>query len=481
MKIIPLSNLEVRKRQREKIDSAALTELKESILSPKGLLHPPVAYLDAQTNTYVLVCGERRLRAIQTIHKEKNVFTFEGLPVPFDHIPISELSDLSPSDLLEAELEENIIRVDLPWQDRIRALAALHKQRQSENPEQTKSDTANELSAKTGVPNRSVRRHLSQALIISEKLDDPKISKARNAAEAQALILKSEEERLMSTLTRRKLSKSDAAADIQLRRGDLFTLLPSLPEGFVDLVLSDPPYGIGVGSAGFRGRTVHHHNYEDDEQTASKIAQALLEDGFRLCKARANLFMFCDIKRWYEFRTLGSRMGWEVFPRPIIWQKSESEGLAPWGRQGFRITYDAILYATKGGRGLITSPVDILTVKRVPRNLRLHAAEKPVELLRLLIECSTLAGDFVLDPCCGSGSTLVAAKELGRKGLGIELDEATYNTAMANVFKGEEGEEGCNPELNSSESQESSSSSTRKSSEDGCGTLEGSDPTSISG
>lgn len=84
--------------------------------------------------------------------------------------------------------------------------------------------------------------------------------------------------------------------------------------------------------------------------------------------------------------------------------------------------------------GLLASPVDILDHSRVPRNERIHAAQKPLDLLRRLIECSTLPGDFVLDPCCGSGSTLAAAKELSRTGLGIESDETFYNTAMSNVF-----------------------------------------------
>ena len=83
----------------------------------------------------------------------------------------------------------------------------------------------------------------------------------------------------------------------------------------------------------------------------------------------------------------------------------------------------------------MTSPVDILDESRVSRSERTHAAEKPVELLKQIIEASTLPGDFVLDPCCGSGSTLVATRQTHRTGLGIEKDETFYNTAMSNVYK----------------------------------------------
>ena len=127
-------------------------------------------------------------------------------------------------------------------------------------------------------------------------------------------------------------------------------------------------------------------------------------------------------------------MGWKPFPRPVIWGKSDSEGLAPWGGAGFRITTEYIFFASKGQRGLHSSPIDYLRFNRKPRKERLHAAEKPVELLSELIKCSTLPGDFVLDPCCGSGSTLIAVRETKRIGLGLEKDEDFVNMALANVY-----------------------------------------------
>ena len=132
---------------------------------------------------------------------------------------------------------------------------------------------------------------------------------------------------------------------------------------------------------------------------------------------------------------MAGRVGWVPFRTPIIWQKSLSEGMAPWQGKGFRRTYEVIFWATKGQRGLLTSPVDILTYNRVPDNERTHAAEKPLDLLKRLVECSTLPGDFILDPCMGSGSTLVAARDTKRTGLGIEIDETFFNTAMTRVYK----------------------------------------------
>jgi site-specific DNA-methyltransferase (adenine-specific) len=138
------------------------------------------------------------------------------------------------------------------------------------------------------------------------------------------------------------------------------------------------------------------------------------------------------------FKTAAASMGWKPWRTPIVWQKSESEGLAPWGREGFRRTYELIFWATKGQRGLLLSPTDVLTFKRVARAERRYGPEKPVELLERLIECSTMPGDFILDPCAGAGSTLAAARHLKRKALGIELDPGAFALAVVAATRDEE-------------------------------------------
>jgi site-specific DNA-methyltransferase (adenine-specific) len=269
--------------------------------------------------------------------------------------------------------------------------------------------------------------------LVSEHLDNPAIANARNFREAHALILKKEEELVTAELAKRRLALLPSTPDIEVRNGDLEEILPRLEADQFDLIVADPPYGIDASGGGFRARTVHHHNYVDDEATARRVAQSILTEGFRVTKFRSNIFLFTDIKHWEWLQRISAQIGWTPFRRPLIWGKSDSEGLAPWGAQGPRITTEFIFFATKGQKGLLASPIDYLRVNRVPRNERIHAAEKPVELIRKLLECSTLPGDRVLDPCCGSGSTLVACRELGRRAVGIEKDPSYFNTAMANV------------------------------------------------
>lgn len=437
---IPLTSITIGARQRKKIESQPLADLEESIRQ-RGLLHAPTFTRVPETEPPVwkLIVGERRTRALQRLVEKKIPFRYDGEFVPEGMIPIVTLQDsLTRADLKQVEFDENKVREALTWQDEAEALSEIHRLRQEEHVGQTRLETARQLIQENVVENstspHALAQRIQRATTIAEHIDNPTVAKARNETEAYNLILKMEEEKINASLARRRLASSTTIPEIIIRRGDCLTILPQLESQTVDLIFSDPPFGIGANTGGFRQRTVHHHNYEDTPETAREIYQSIILDGFRIAKPMANLWLFCDIDLFFTLREMCGRVGWVPFRTPIIWRKSMSEGMAPWQGKGPRRTYEMLLYATKGQRGLISSPVDVLDESRVSRSERTHAAEKPVELLKTIIEASTLPGDFVLDPCCGSGSTLVAARESHRCGLGIELDETFYNTAMSNVY-----------------------------------------------
>lgn len=436
MKVVALEDIEVPERQRSEISQSDINERASSILSV-GLLHPPVCWFDETKEKWILTVGETRLRAIQSIAKQTKTFHHGDQTLAPGFIPITPLGDyLDEIGRFEAELDENLQRTPLLWQDRCRAQAALHEMRKKKNRKQTLSDTAVELNKKTTNTSISATvRSISESTVIAEHLSNPKIANARSQNEAYGLVLKMQEEKAIAALHKRNLITVSKTPIVVLRNADSLLLLPNLEDEFVDLILADPPYGIGAGGAGFRARTVHHHNYQDTVEVAQELAQCILSEGFRICKPRANIFIFCDIELFDWLKQLSANMGWVPFKRPLIWRKSESEGMAPWGGSGPRITTEFIFYATKGQRGMVTSPIDVFEDKRVSRSERLHAAEKPVSLLSKLIHCTTLPGDMVLDPCCGSGSTLVACWETGRRGLGIEKDLDYHNTALTNISK----------------------------------------------
>lgn len=436
MLFIDLSSITISpKRQRKNMEPSALVELENSILN-NGLIHPPTVRKDG--DIYHLVAGERRTRAVQKIAASGKSFTCDKLTIPPGKLPVLFVHEtISKAALKQIEFDENKIREPLPWQDEAEALAEIHRLREEEaQAPVTFTSTAKELIETGVVPkDQSVAgtaQAVRRAVTITEHLDNPSIAKARNATEAYNLILKQQEEEVLSAIAARRqanLTKAEIIVDIRL--GSCTDLMPKLDANLADLILSDPPFGIDANKGGFRARTVHHHNYEDTPEIAHEIYQSILLEGFRIAKPMANIFLFCDIDMFMKLREMAGRVGWAPFRTPLIWQKSHSEGMAPWQGKGPRRTYEMIFYATKGQKGLITSPVDIFDFKRVEKAKRLHGAQKPLDLLTRLIECSTLPGDLVFDPCAGSGSSLRAARDAKRRAIGIEVDPISYNTAMS--------------------------------------------------
>ena len=244
-------------RQRKKIESQPLADLQEAIRQ-RGLLHPPTyRVLNGETGpVYQLVVGERRTKALMNLITAKISFEFNGQPVPEGTFPIFTLGEnLSRADLKQIEFDENKLREALPWQDEVEALAEIHRLRQEENPKQSRLDTAEQLIEEGAVESTSkhaLAQEIFKATAIAENLNDPTIAKARNKTEAYNLLLKREEEAINATLTKRRLATTSELPSIKLLKGDCIEVLTKTASGIADLILTDPPFGIGADSGGFR-------------------------------------------------------------------------------------------------------------------------------------------------------------------------------------------------------------------------------------
>ncbi len=110
--------------------------------------------------------------------------------------------------------------------------------------------------------------------------------------------------------------------------------------------------------------------------------------------------------------------GWQPYATPLLWHKP-GMGHAP--QPGyFSRHYECILFAQKGNRKLSKVRSDVFEFP--PVKDKIHAAQKPVELLKELLSLSFFPGESILDPCCGSGGIFAAGKDLNLKVTGIELD-----------------------------------------------------------
>lgn len=415
-------------RQRRTFSDEALAELRESV-SRTGLLHAIILRNDGRT----LVAGERRLRALKDLTRP---YYYHQTEIPAGYIPFTRLRDLTPLQLEEAELEENIIRVDLPWQEKDRALARLHRLRTEQASErgevQTKVKTVAELIAH-GVSGVTHPARISDAILVADHLDDPTVAGAKSRKEALNIIKHKVQREFNATLAESwEQQVADGAARFDFRHGDCRELLPTIRDNSVDVILTDPPYNIRAdkmrpmsgSQSGLR------HDYDDSSETIVEIWQSIFRQGFRVAKHEAHLYMFCDFKWWMTLYAMANNAGWTSWPRPIIWDKSGG-GMLGDSEHGPRMTYECILYARKGNRKVTAVYPDVV---RFPSAAEHHAAEKPVEVLKNLLVRSVRPGDVVLDPCAGSGSTIFAADELNCFCIAFEKEKIHYDTALARIY-----------------------------------------------
>jgi DNA modification methylase/ParB-like chromosome segregation protein Spo0J len=409
---IPLILINERTRE---LDPAHRDELASDILR-NGLLQPII--LGDSPDSPPLVDGLHRLRAIEALHASGEIIFYDGEPLFVGQVPFIRFGDLSPARLLEAEIAANLFRRDLTWQERTDALARLHRAQLELDPNATVSSTAAKLAGATGKSESTLQKAIARATVIADAIEaDPSLASARSETEAMSRV-KSDITRLASGLLEGGFSTTNSLHT--LIAGDATAILPNLGAETVDLILSDPPYGVGADTWTSKFQDAPHH-YKDDWKSAEKLYGTILLEGSRLGKERSNIFLFCAVERWHLIRDMADGLGWSVWPRPIIWHKS-NEGIRPWGQKGYAYCYEAILFACKGQRGLYRTGSDVISGIYKVRD-REHGATKPASLFGQLITSACLPGDTVLDPCCGSGTIFEAATLTSTIATGIEKDE----------------------------------------------------------
>jgi site-specific DNA-methyltransferase (adenine-specific) len=202
-------------------------------------------------------------------------------------------------------------------------------------------------------------------------------------------------------------------AGIVIYHGDCREILPDLSA--VDLVVTDPPYSFGMASTAQEGKA---GSWADLMNASAWYASWLAECRQLTINAQGAVWVF---NSWRSFPIL-ARAAFEArwpIESLLIWDK---EWIGPGGTRGLRPSYEMVaLFAhtdfSIDDRGL----PDIWRSKWSSLKPHGHPAEKPVPLLLRLIHES--GGQRVLDPFCGSGSTLAAAQMLGRQAIGIEAEE----------------------------------------------------------
>lgn len=213
---------------------------------------------------------------------------------------------------------------------------------------------------------------------------------------------------------------------------DFREMLINVPDNSIDMLLTDPPYGIDNEAAGTAQAKLRISRGSrtrpiagDSEEEALKLLQDMCILMMRKLKDGAPVLVFCGGGRGTAFaRTAQIVATYYDWDNMIIWNK-RFRGLG----NRYRSQYEQIVVANKSGspRPWPTGRTDIANlIDDIPaihnRSSMQHPNEKPEALLRRLIMLHTSPGAVVIDPFCGAGSTCVAAKSCGRDYIGFEID-----------------------------------------------------------
>jgi site-specific DNA-methyltransferase (adenine-specific) len=205
----------------------------------------------------------------------------------------------------------------------------------------------------------------------------------------------------------------------RIYQGDCLEVMQALPSQSVGLVVTDPPYMIGPIST-------YNQAFWGDMMNSARLYAEWYKECKRLLRHDGALWTFLN---WKTVPTLIKAATIAELPilSLMVWDKENRGGGHPAGLRG---SYELCALMAKPGFKIANNDLtDVWRYRWSSRHTKDHPAEKPVGLLKRIIAESGTRG-IVLDPFMGSGSTLVAARELGFPAVGIEQEEKFCRRAV---------------------------------------------------
>jgi len=389
------------KRQRREITD--IDELAASIAA-RGLIHPILIRRDGE-----LVAGERRYTAVKQLG--------------WTNIPVQFTDELDPGELQLIELEENIKRVDLPWQEECDAVSRYHKIKQTADPKWTIDDTAAALNKSS----RSLREQIEVQKAIDSKKIDP--AKANNFTSARNFVRRAEERATAATLVKLEEALSETKPQVPLLNTEFGKWRRDYDGPPFNFIHCDFPYGIDFGTSARQNsnKIMFEQEYEDAPDVYFSLLNELAESMDKIVAPSAHLIFWFSFKYFNETLSALTKMGWTVNPFPLIWVKSDNSGILPDPSRGPRRVYETAFFASRGDRKIVQAVGNAIAS---PSTKEMHASEKPRPVLAHFFRMVCDEYTACLDPTAGSANAIRVARTLGAtRLLGLEKDKHFYELA----------------------------------------------------
>ena len=211
---------------------------------------------------------------------------------------------------------------------------------------------------------------------------------------------------------------------------DAIEWLKSLPDGSISLLIVDPPYEslekhrkIGTTTRLKKSKASSCNWFQIFPN--SRFAE-LFKQCFRVLAQDSHMYLFCDAETMFIAKPIAEGEGFK-FWKPLIWDKVKI-GMG----YHYRARCERILFFEKGKRKL--NDLSIPDILSFPRVFRGYPTEKPVELMKILVEQSSRALEVVADPFVGSGSSGVASLQTKRSFVGNDISEEALEMTQSRLL-----------------------------------------------
>ncbi len=209
--------------------------------------------------------------------------------------------------------------------------------------------------------------------------------------------------------------------------------MQEIPDESIDLVVTDCPYhisqhGTSCGGGIFSDLQNKHANSGKLFAHNDIAFSEWLPDVYRVLKERTHCYIMVNAHNLKELQIEAEKVGF-IFQNLLVWKKDNSTP-----NKFYMNQLEFILMLRKGAAKYVND-MGIINCLSCPNIIGkgakgAHPTAKPVPLMELLIRQSSNAGDIVLDPFSGGGSTLIAAKRAERQYIGFEIDPEYYQLAQ---------------------------------------------------
>jgi ParB-like chromosome segregation protein Spo0J len=439
---IPIEQIAVVERRRK--DLGKLDDLIASIKIhgqiTAGVVRPArlddqIRGVDPLATPWVLVAGGRRYAAI----------SMAGI----DTYLAENLGDLPPLKQKELELEENLQRKDLNWDEEVLLKEEIHQlklqQAAAEGETWTQGDTAKVL----GETQANTSRDLKLAVAIRE---NPALRRAGSKISA---VRQLDYERNVSERTARVDQTNLHKVKSKLVTADMRDFIRTIPENSIALTFTDFPFGIDYNFATDRGKYLDEDSPENLKDLLTDIIPQMMrvtaKDGWlALMMGSTNYEYLKDLVQsccavHYEYFKSGDRYcqkGIKENPsdpgcRRVyaedpewIWYRPNSRNPSMWPTLHAQNQYEKLCVVNMGEAVLIKRDRGNVLVHDAVYEDRIHEMQRPHSLCIDVIERLTVGGEIVADFCFGSGSALAAAAELERHFIGCDLNPKNLEPAL---------------------------------------------------